>query len=87
MEIKKRSFPRVYKPTLGQKCLAMAKDLDDLTPDQAVEVKNLADGLARELEPMNQRYAAAIESTQDRFPKDFMIIMQIGRHGKSGRPR
>lgn len=76
MEIKKRSFPRVYQPTLAQKCLAMAKGMDDLTPDQAVEVKNLADGLERDLEPINQRYAAAIESTQERFPKDFMIIMQ-----------
>ncbi len=76
MEIKKRSFPRVYQPTLAQKSLAMAKGLDDLTPDQAVELRNLAEGLERDLEPLNQRYAAAIESTQERFPKDFMIIMQ-----------
>lgn len=76
LEIKKRSFPRVYAPTLAQKCLSAAKGLDDLTPDQATELQIITDSFARDLETANQRYAAAIESTQDHFPKDFLIILQ-----------
>ncbi len=76
LEFKKRSFPRVYKPTLAQKCLSMTRDLDDLTPDQAGEIKTITASFEHDLEPLNQRYAAAIETTQERFPKDFLIIMQ-----------
>lgn len=76
LEFKKRSFPRVYKPTLAQKCLSMTKDLEGLTPEQAADIKTISAGFEHDLEPVNQRYAAAIESTQERFPKDFLIIMQ-----------
>lgn len=73
---KKLSFPRVYKPTLVHKCLAAGKELEDLSPEQRTGLESIGEAYAKELEVANQHFAAAIESTQERFPKEFLAILQ-----------
>ena len=78
-EVRLISFPRVYARTLGDKVLDAARQLPNLTPEQSDELTSIAASFTKDLEGVNQRYAAAIESTQERFPKDFLIIMQMRR--------
>ncbi len=76
-EFRTLSFPRVYARTLADKMLVAAKEMPELTPSQAEDLKTIHSQYTRDLEAANQRYAAAIESTQERVPKEFMIIMQL----------
>lgn len=76
-EVRMRAFPRVYSPSLGERVLDAAKDLPDLTPEQADEIKAITATFTRDLDTANLRYAAAIESTQERLPRDFMMVMQL----------
>jgi hypothetical protein len=76
-EVRLLSFPRVYSRTLAHKVLDAAKQLPELTPEKTEELKTIAASYGKDLEAANRRYAEAIETTQERFPRDFLLVMQM----------
>jgi hypothetical protein len=74
-EVQKRSFPRVYAPSAAQKGLDAIAKFDDLTADQTAQLAEIRASFDREVQPLNDRRAAAVESAQSMIPGQFMRMM------------
>lgn len=66
-EIKKKSFPRVYKESYASKAFAEAEKFNDLDAGQKDALATLKDGYLRELEAANKAWAAAIEDREEKL--------------------
>lgn len=76
-EVRQLSYPKVYARTLPMGMLKEAGSIPGLTAEQRDEISSIEAAYLRDLEAANQRYAAAIDSTQERFPKEFLAVMQL----------
>ncbi len=62
--VKRQSFPRVYKPSQVGKSLDAAMKFDDLDAGQKETLKSLRDSYEREVAPLNEAWASAIEESE-----------------------
>jgi hypothetical protein len=75
-EVKLRSFPRIYGPSVVTKAIKTAQDMKGLTGDQQAKLKELSESYQREAGPINNRWAAAAEEKQRQLVNNFMEMMQ-----------
>lgn len=66
LEIKKKSFPRVYRDAYAQKALAEAARFADLDDSQKEAIAALKTGYEREADVANKNWAAAIEEREEK---------------------
>ncbi|MCC6660277.1 MAG: hypothetical protein IT437_05270 [Phycisphaerales bacterium] len=64
-EVKRRSYPRVYRETLAEKSLAAAEKFSDLTPEQRETLGSLREQADRELPSARDAWAAAITDREN----------------------
>jgi hypothetical protein len=82
-EVKRRSYPRVYRETLAEKSLAAAEKFSDLTPEQRESLRTLREQADRELPAAREAWAAAI--TEDENTEGGMFTgMMRGAMGEGG---
>lgn len=62
--VKRRSFPRVYRPSQVIRALDSALGLPDLDPGQRSTLQSLKDNYEREVAPLNDAWASAIEKDE-----------------------
>ncbi len=63
-EIEKRSNRRVYRPTIGERALSQALELDDLTDDQRNAITSLADVHSQQLRQINHNIDRTLRDQQ-----------------------
>lgn len=63
-EIDKRSFPRVYRESHGERAFATVNEMDDLSADQRERLGTMEASFRRELEAANRKIAEAIEKEE-----------------------
>jgi len=85
-EVKKASFPMVYKESATDKSLAAARTITDLSPEQKTELASITEGYTREVDAANTRWAAAIEDKQSKLSGNFMAMMMGGGEEASDDP-
>jgi len=66
MEIKKKSFPRVYRESYVQKALAESERFADLDASQKEAIAQLKAGYERDADSVNKKWAAAIEEREEK---------------------
>ncbi len=66
-EIKKKSFPRVYKESYAIRAISEAEKFNDLDAGQKESLATLKDGYVREQEALNKTWAAAIEDREEKL--------------------
>ncbi|MCC6426759.1 MAG: hypothetical protein IT435_08045 [Phycisphaerales bacterium] len=62
--VKRQSFPRVYKPSQVSKAIDSALKFDDLDAAQRDTLKSLQDSYEREVGPLNESWASAVEEDE-----------------------
>lgn len=75
LEIKKKSFPRVYKESYPTMAIAAALKFTDLDADQKEAVGTLDSGYTRELDAANKTWSAAIEDKEEKLGGSMGVIM------------
>ncbi len=81
-QVRKESFPRVYRDTHAAKCLKAAAAFDDLSPEQNSAVQDLAAAYERDVKTVNSRWADAIQASEAEGGGDPMAMFMGG--GESG---
>ncbi len=66
MEIKKKSFPRVYKESYPSRAIVEAMKFNDLDASQAGDLAALKASYERDLAEVNKKWAAAIEEREEK---------------------
>lgn len=66
-EIKKKSFPRVYKESYATRAIAEAEKFNDLDAGQKEALGTLKSSYVRELDSANKAWAAAIEDREEKL--------------------
>lgn len=61
---RERSFPRVYRQTYAARAMDVAGEFDDLTADQQTQLAEVRSTFEREVAAVNQKWAAAIEESE-----------------------
>ncbi|MFM9996094.1 MAG: hypothetical protein ACKVU4_09870 [Phycisphaerales bacterium] len=75
-EVKRRSFPRVYKRSWVTKAVGSAGGFADLSGDQQTQLAELRAAYERELAAANDRWAAAITEKEEKSGGSMMAMMQ-----------
>lgn len=75
-EMKRRSFPRVYKESYTEKAIKAAMAMDDLDATQKDAVKTLRDGYVRERAPIDEKWAKAIEAQEEEAGGSINVMMR-----------
>lgn len=83
-EVKRRSFPRVYKRSWVTEALLSARGLADLSADQRAQVAELESSYTRELAVANERWAAAITEREEKTGGSMVAMMQSMMGGGGG---
>lgn len=65
-EVKRRSFPRVYRTSRVSKAIEAALKLDDVDSDQKKQIAGLKEAYEKELGTVNDAWAAAIRENDDK---------------------
>ncbi len=78
LEVKRRSFPRVYRTPWATKAIAAADGFADLTPDQKATLAEIGQGYERELSAANARWAEKIEAREEKTGGPLMAMMRMG---------
>ncbi len=65
-EVRRASYPRIYKSSKADKHLAAAEGFSDLTPEQRKDIETLRASHAREAAPLNRQWAAAAREAEDK---------------------
>ncbi len=78
LEIKRRSFPRVYRTPWVTKAIAAADGFADLTPDQKTTLAEIRQGYERERPAANAKWAGAIEAREEKTGGPLMAMMRMG---------
>jgi len=77
-EVRERSYPRVYAGSHVSKVFTHAEKVADLTDDQRTSLASLKDSYTRDADPINTRWAAAIDEKQSKFAeKGIAMIMEL----------
>lgn len=63
-EVKRRTWPTVYRLSKAERQIEAAVKLDDLTPAQTESLTTIRENYEREVAPINDRWAKAIDSQQ-----------------------
>lgn len=63
-EVKRRTWPTVYRQSKAERQIEVAGKFDDLTPTQAESLTTIRENYEREVAPINDRWAKAIDSQQ-----------------------
>lgn len=63
-EVKRRTWPTVYRESKAERQLEAAEKLDDLTSEQQESLAAIRESYQREASPMNERWAKAIDDQQ-----------------------
>lgn len=77
LEIKRRSFPRVYKESNPERALAAAMNFEDATKDQKESIKTLQDSYKRDAEVANDKWAAALEEKEEKKGGKIKMTMSM----------
>jgi hypothetical protein len=77
-QVRKESFPRIYRDTHAQKCLTAASGFDDLTADQRSAVQELVSTYEREVKSINTRWAEAVQASEADGGGDPMAMFMGG---------
>jgi hypothetical protein len=75
-EIKRRSFPRIYKTSHPQQLFAAANGFADLTKDQKEQLVAAQETYERELSGVNERWAKATEEKEAKAGGSIMVMIQ-----------
>ncbi|MBS0195726.1 MAG: hypothetical protein JSR77_03115 [Planctomycetes bacterium] len=75
-EVKRRSFPRVYKPSHTDKLFDAALGFKDLSSEQKESLTTLREGYQRDLAVCNEKWARATEEREDKAGGSVMVMMQ-----------
>jgi hypothetical protein len=78
-EVKKKSFPRVYRESYVSKAIAEAEKFADLDGEQKSAVSELKSGYARELDAANKTWAAAIRDREEKNGGSLGMMMMMGQ--------
>lgn len=81
-EVRKRTYPDVYRDTAADREIAAAVGFADLSPEQREKLQSLKDGYARSLAPLQQRMTDAQEETEQKITAAEM--MNRFRGGQDG---
>ena len=63
-EVKRRTWPTVYRDSSAERQMEAAEKLDSLSSEQRENLATIRDSYAREAKPMNERWAKAIDEGQ-----------------------
>jgi hypothetical protein len=74
-EIKRKSFPRVYRESYASKALAEAANFADLDATQRDSIAALKSTYERDLDAANRKWAAAIEEREEKAGGSIMAMM------------
>lgn len=87
-EVKRRSFPRVYRRSWVTKALGASDGFADLSGDQKAQLGELRAGYQRELGAANERWAGAIAEKEEKSGGSMMAMMQsmMGGGGSDNDP-
>lgn len=85
-EIKRRSFPQVYRTSHVAQCLEAADGFADLTPEQRETIQSIRQAYGRESAAANEAWARAIEEQEEtqggRFSGMFAVMSGEGPEGR-----
>lgn len=86
IEVKRRSFPRVYKESHVMKMITAAEGFTDLDPAQKDALGSVRSQYVRELSDVNDRWAAAVEAQEEKLGGTIMVMMkqQMSMFGAGG---
>lgn len=76
MELKRRTFPVIYKEPQVQKMLNAAAELTDLDAGQKDQVQSLKSGYEHDVAPINDRWAKASEEREEKAGGTIMVFMK-----------
>lgn len=76
MEIKKHSFPSIYRASHAQKSLDAALKLTDLNATQKGEISTLKSSYVKDVGPINDKWAQAKEEKEDKAGGRISAMMQ-----------
>jgi hypothetical protein len=83
LEVKRKSFPRVYREAYVEKAMSEADKFSDLTPEQKDSIASLRAGYVREAEGLNKDWASAIEAKEEKHGGSIGAMMS-GMMGGGG---
>jgi len=83
MEIKRKSFPRMYREAYVGRAMLAAEKFTDLTPEQKDSLASLHAGYARDAEGLNKAWASAIEDKEEKHGGSIGAMM-AGMMGGGG---
>lgn len=63
-QVRKETFPRVYRETHTAKCLQAAAEFGDLSPDQKSAISQLVETYDREVKSINGKWADAVQASE-----------------------
>jgi Spy/CpxP family protein refolding chaperone len=73
-----RAFPRVYRQSEVSKQIGAALKFEDLTAEQRSQIEAIQRSYQSELDPLNERWAAAIEEKDDKGIVSFPMMPPSG---------
>lgn len=65
-EVRRASYPRIYKPSKADKHLAAVEGFSDLSPEQRKDLETLRSSHVREAAQLNRQWAAAARESEDK---------------------
>ncbi len=83
-EVKRRSFPRVYRTPWVSKAMTAADGFGDANAEQKAALAELRGGYDRELAAANAKWAAAIEAREEKTGGSMLAMMQAMQGGETG---
>lgn len=86
LDVKRRSFSRVYRESHPQKLFAAAEGFADLTPEQKTQLAAAKESYLRDLSSANDKWAKAVEEQEDEAGGTFGVMMSgfTGQGASSG---
>jgi Spy/CpxP family protein refolding chaperone len=80
-EIKRRSFPKIYKTSHTQQVFDTAMGLADLSKDQKEQLVPVKEAYLRELASVNEKWAKATEEKEEKAGGSIMVMIQSFQPG------
>lgn len=77
LDIKRRSFPRIYKESNPERAMAAALKFEDATQDQKDAIKSLQESYKRDAETANDKWAAAQEEKEEKKGGKVKMMMNM----------
>jgi hypothetical protein len=74
-EVLRRTYPRVYRKPHVVRSFDAAEKFSDIKEDQKAAIKDLRELYARESQPLNEKWSAAITEREDKEGASFLSMM------------